>query len=103
VTTPTIRLGRRRIDAVRLDWALAAVLTMVLQLEVWVVGGVGHAAVLALACAPVTLAVAVRRRWPAAVGIGVGLLADVVAGTTGPPDLLSYGVAWMCCMYAFAV
>ena len=103
MTTPTIRLGSRRIDAVRLDGALAVVLTVMLQIEVWVVGGVGHAAVLALACAPVTLAVAVRRRRPAAVGVGVGLLADLLAGTTGPPNLLSYGAAWICCMYAFAV
>ena len=28
---------------------------------------------------------------------------DVVAGVWGPPSLLSYGLAWICCMYGFAV
>ena len=38
-----------------------------------------------------------------AVGVGAGLLGDVVAGVWGPPSLLSYGLAWICCMYGFAV
>ena len=99
----TIRLGRLRVDAVRLDWALAAAFTALLEVEIWVTGPVDHGVVLALACSPVTLAVAVRRRFPAAVGIGAGLVADLVAATLGPPNFLSYGLAWMCCMYAFAV
>ncbi|MGN6377409.1 MAG: sensor histidine kinase [Gaiellales bacterium] len=103
MSTRTIRLGRFRVDAVRLDWALAGLFTVLVQVEIWLTGPVAHAGVLAVACVPVTLAVAVRRRHPAAVGIGAGLLADVVAGTIGPPNLISYGLAWMCCMYAFAV
>jgi signal transduction histidine kinase len=59
--------------------------------------------VLAVTCPIVTLAVAVRRRYPGAVGIGAGLMGDIVAGTIGAPNFLSYGVGWMCCMYAFAV
>jgi signal transduction histidine kinase len=103
VSTRTIRLRRWRVDAVRLDWAVAALLTVLAQIEIWVTGPVDHAGVLAVVCPVVTLAVAVRRRYPAAVGIGAGLLSDVVAGTIGPPNLLSFGIAWMCCIYAFAV
>jgi signal transduction histidine kinase len=103
VSARTIRLGRLRVDAARLDWALAAALTLLLEIELWVTGPAHDTALLAVVCPPVTLAVAVRRRFPAAVGIGAGLLADLVAATVGPPNFLSYGVAWMCCMYAFAV
>ncbi len=103
MSAPTIRLGGLRVDAVRLDWALAALFTVLAEVEIWVTGPVDHAGVLAVVCPLATLAVAVRRRYPEAVGIGTGLLADAVAGTIGPPNLLSYGLAWMCCMYAFAV
>jgi signal transduction histidine kinase len=103
VSTHTIRLGRLRVDAVRLDWALAAALTVLLQIEVWVTGPVDHPWPIALLCCFATLGLAVRRRYPEVVGIGVGLLGDVIAGVWGPPSLISYGLAWMCCMYAFAV
>jgi signal transduction histidine kinase len=103
VSTRTIRLARWHVDAVRLDWVVAAVLTVVAQIEIWATGPVDHAGVLTVACSIVTLGVAVRRRYPAVVGIGAGLLGDLVAGTIGPPSFISYGIAWMCCMYAFAV
>ena len=103
MTTRTIRLVRWRVDAVRLDWVVAALLTVLVQVEIWLTGPVDHAGVLAVTCPIVTLAVAVRRRYPAAVGILAGLMGDLVAGTIGAPNFLSYGVAWMCCLYAFAV
>ena len=78
-------------------------LTVLAQVEIWLTGPVEHAGVLAVVTTTVTLAVAVRRRFPTAAGIWAGLLADVVAGTIGPPNLITYGLAWMCCMYAFAV
>ncbi len=103
VSTRTINLGLRRVDAIQLDRALAVILSAALQVEVWLTGPVDNAVVLSVACLPVTLGVAVRRRHPAGVGIGAGLLADLVAGTVGPPNFISYGLGWMCCMYAFAV
>jgi signal transduction histidine kinase len=99
----TIRLGFARVDAERLDWALAGFFTVLLQFEVWVTGPVDHPWPTAVFCSLITVAVAVRRRYPEAVGIGAGLLGDVIAGVWGPPSLISYGLAWMCCMYAFAV
>jgi signal transduction histidine kinase len=82
---------------------VAVLLTVMLQIEVWVTGPVPHQLVVALLGPLVTLAVAVRRLHPVAVGVGAGLLGDVVAGVWGPPSLLSYGLAWICCMYGFAV
>ncbi|HET6849628.1 MAG TPA: histidine kinase [Gaiellales bacterium] len=103
MSTRTIRLGFARVDAERLDWALAAFFTVLLQVEVWVTGPVDHPWQTSVLCSTVTLAVAVRRRYPEAVGIGAGLFGDVFAGTWGAPSIISYGLAWMFCMYAFAV
>jgi len=99
----TIRLGFTRVDAEHLDWVLAAVFTVLLQVEVWITGPVDHPWPTAVLCSLVTLAVAVRRRYPEVVGIGAGLLGDLFAGVWGPPSIISYGLAWMFCMYAFAV
>jgi signal transduction histidine kinase len=103
VSTREIHLGRLSVDAVRLDWAFAAVFTVLLQVEVWVTGPVDNPVAASLLGSLVTLGVAVRRRYPELVGIGAGLLADLFAGVWGPPSVISYGLAWMFCMYAFAV
>jgi len=103
VSERTLGIGGIRIDPISLDRAVAVLLTVMLQIEVWVTGPVPHQWVVALLGPLVTLAVAVRRPHPVAVGVGAGLLGDVVAGVWGPPSLLSYGLAWICCMYGFAV
>jgi signal transduction histidine kinase len=96
-------LRERAPDPVEVDRLLAVVLTAALQVEAWH----GHAAAnerlpVALLGSSVTAAVAVRRAYPATVGIGAGLVAIVVAIGWGPPSLVSWGIAWMCCLYAFA-
>ncbi len=101
--TRRIHLGQFSVDAVRLDWAFAAVFTVLLQFEVWVTGPVDNAVATSVLCSFVTVGVAVRRRYPEAVGLGAGLLADVFAGVWGPPSVISFGLSWMFCMYAFAV
>ena len=99
----TLGIGRIRIDPISLDRAVAVLLTVMLEIEVWVTGPVPHQLMVALLGPLFTLAVAVRRLHPVAVGVGAGLLGDVIAGVWGPPSLLSYGLAWICCMYGFAV
>jgi signal transduction histidine kinase len=47
--------------------------------------------------------VAVRRRFPAAAGIAAALLADAVAIAWKPPSSVSYGIAWLCSLYALTV
>jgi len=47
--------------------------------------------------------VAVRRRYPAAAGIAAALLADIVAIAWKPPNIASFGIAWLCSLYALTV
>ena len=101
---PAIPIRGPRIDLLKFDRVLAVLLTVVLEIEVWVGGAApGHAIATALLGALMTGLVAIRRPYPATAGVGAGLLADLFAGVWGPPSLISYGVAWMCCMYGLAV
>jgi signal transduction histidine kinase len=91
-------------DPLKLDRVGAVLLTATFQLEVWVTGGVTHDQIaIALSGVLLTSAVAIRRAHPTLVGVGAGFVAAIVAGLWGPPSLLSWGVAWMCCLYALAV
>ena len=47
--------------------------------------------------------VAVRRRYPAAAGIAAALIADIVAIAWKPPNTISFGIAWLCSIYALTV
>jgi signal transduction histidine kinase len=51
----------------------------------------------------VTLAVGVRRRLPATTGLLAGGVAVVLAAVWSAPSLITWGIAWLCCMYALAV
>jgi signal transduction histidine kinase len=93
-----------RSDPLKLDRTLAVLLTATLELEVWAGDGAGrHRLELALIGAVMTAAIGFRRLYPAAIGIGVGLLAVLVAAAWKPPELVSYLIAWMCAMYGLAV
>ena len=97
------RFRRLRTDLQKLDWVLAGLLTLGLELEVWLGSG-GHERLVTAFLGPiVTGAVAVRRRYPASVGLIAGFVAALISGVWGPPSLVSWGIAWICCMYAFAV
>jgi signal transduction histidine kinase len=97
------RFRRLRTDLQKLDWVLAGLLTLGLELEVWLGSG-GHEGLVTAFLGPiVTGAVAVRRRYPASVGLIAGFVAALISGVWGPPSLVSWGIAWICCMYAFAV
>ena len=97
------RLRRLRPDLVRLDWALAVVLTVALWLETWLGGNAqGHRIALSIGGALTTAAVAFRRRYPGAVGIGAALL-SVLMQSAWPSAEVTYGIAWICNMYGFAV
>jgi signal transduction histidine kinase len=97
------RLSRLRFDPVKIDWALAAVFTLLTQQAIWLHADGAHhrpgAAALALA---ITAPVAVRRRWPALVGTAVPALAAVdhavFAGTS-----IGYPLANFFALYALAV
>ena len=103
VRTRLAHLRRARLNPLKIDWLLAGVLTLGLELEAWL-GGTSsreHLAV-ALLGATVTVAVAVRRLYPASVGLLAGLVAALISAVWGPPSMVSWGIAWICCMYGLA-
>jgi signal transduction histidine kinase len=96
---------RSRLDPRRVDRALAVLLLAGVELEVWI-GGDGssrHRVVAAVVGALVTGSLAVRRRFPRAVGFGVqGLLvADLFLSGHLPAGPVT--VAWFCALYALTV
>src|SRR5437879_6600131 len=96
------RLLRLRPDPLKLDAALAVVLTVGLELEAWLTGSQPHHRLFVALVGPVlTLAIAIRRRYPATVGAGAGIV-GVVAASLAPPNLATFGIAWICDMYALA-
>ena len=104
VRTRPLRLGGFRIDPVKLDVILAIGLAMVSELEAWFGSATGRERlVIAIAGPLMASTVALRRRYPAAAGITAALLADVVAIAWKPPNTVSFGVAWVCSIYALTV
>ncbi len=102
------RLARLRLvllTRLQLDWLLAGALTFGLELETWLGGGMAFRERLASALlgATVTAAVAVRRLYPTSVGLIAGFVAALLSAVWGPPSLVFWGVAWICCMYGLAV
>ncbi len=97
------RLKAHRPDPVKLDRILAAGLTVALWLETWLTGNAeGHRVAVTLYGTTATVAVAFRRRHPQIVGVGAAVSAGAIQ-TFWPASLLTYGIAWMCDMYALAV
>jgi signal transduction histidine kinase len=96
-------VARLRIDPVTLDRVLAIVLTIAIELEIWLGSNQPHHKVaLAIACPLLTGAIAVRRRYPFVVGTGAALW-GVVTSTFFPANLATVLIAWPCCLYALAV
>ena len=95
---------RYRLDAVAVDWALALVLTVAGQLEVWLTTGSGHNLVVASVVTLVTTAsVAVRRRWPTTVGVVVPVVSSIQLAFWSDPQIIAAGIAYFCVLYALAV
>jgi signal transduction histidine kinase len=94
------RLRRFTLDPVKVDWALAAVLTVGAQLAIWLGSDAAHhrfgAALVALA---ITAPIAARRRYPALVGTAVSLLA-AVDHSLWDAQFVGYPIATFCALYA---
>ena len=96
-------LTRARIDPQKRDYAVAAILTVPLELETWLGSNAqGHRVALTVAGPFFTAAIAVRRRYPTAVGVGAGVLGSVLQ-TRWPSAEITMGIAWICDFYALAV
>jgi signal transduction histidine kinase len=99
-----LHLGGFRIDPIKLDVLLAAILAIGSELEVWFGTVTGRERLVVAIAGPLMAAtVAIRRRYPAFAGIAAALIADVVAIGWKPPNTASFGIAWLCSMYALAV
>jgi signal transduction histidine kinase len=100
----TLRSVRRRPRGEILDRFVAAFLVVLGQVEIWIGhtahGPRGAAAPLMLV---MTAAVAVRRRWPLAVGVVVLLANGVLWLFVDREVSVAHGVAWICALYAIAV
>lgn len=94
---------RVRLDATRSDQLVAAALFIGVELQVALGMRWGaHAAVAAIIGGFVTASVALRRRYPAAVGLAVqAAMASTVDYTHLPAGPVSIG--WFCALYALAV
>jgi signal transduction histidine kinase len=104
VRTPLGRLRRFGLSPLKIDWLVAGVLTLTLELEAWLgAAASGERLAIALLGGIVTASVAVRRLYPTSVGVTAALVAALISGVWGPPSLVSWGIAWLCCMYGLAV
>jgi signal transduction histidine kinase len=94
------RLRRLKLDPVKVDWTLAAVLTVGAQLAIWFGSDATHhrpaATLVALA---ITAPIAVRRRYPTLVGAGVPLLA-ALDHNVWDAQFVGYPIATICALYA---
>jgi signal transduction histidine kinase len=99
-----LRLGRFRIDPVKLDLILAGVLAVGSGLEAWLGNATGQERLVVAIAGPLMAStVAVRRRYPAAAGIAAASIANIVAIAWKPPNTVSFGIAWLCSLYALTV
>jgi len=99
-----LRLGRFRIDPVKLDLILAGVLAVGSGLEAWLGNATGQERLVVAIAGPLMAStVAVRRRYPAAAGIAAASIANIVAIAWKPPNTVRFGIAWLCSLYALTV
>ena len=94
------RLRRFRLDPVKVDWTLAALLSVGAQLAIWLGSDAAHHRLGAALVAPaITAAIAVRRRYPTLVGTAVPLVA-AFDHDLWDPQFVGYPVATFCALYA---
>jgi signal transduction histidine kinase len=97
-------LPRVRIDPIKLDYALAAVTTIVAQLEIWIGHEVhSHRLWGAVVVNVPTLSIAVRRRYPTLVGVGVPVFAASQHALARDPQIVASPIGYFCALYALAV
>jgi signal transduction histidine kinase len=93
-----------RLDPLTVDRLLAAVFLVGVELQVWLGGGGDRQrTIAAVVGAVVTASVAIRRRFPAAVGLGVQGLLVLDVSVWGHLPAGPVTVAWFCALYALAV
>ena len=88
---------------VAFDCALAAVLLVAAELQIWVAGAAGYEVVAASIAPPMAAAVAVRRLYPTLAGVvAQGSIAGAFA-IWGDTQILGTSIAWLCALYGMTV
>jgi hypothetical protein len=91
-------------DPTFVDRMVAVAATVGVELEVWLADAThGHPLAFGLLAPLVTLPVAVRRRWPLAVALLATAVDALATAIWGPPELVSWFVAWAFALYGLAV
>jgi signal transduction histidine kinase len=101
-----LRARRPFLDPHTLDLVVAVALTVVAQLEVWLANGVPtdrHRVVAAVVSLLATVGVALRRRWPLAVGVTVSWAFALQFAFLGDPQIVAASIGWLCALYALTV
>jgi signal transduction histidine kinase len=91
-----------RLSPLAVDRALAAVLTVLAQAEVWLGHG-DHRLVASFVAFVATASIAFRRRFPTLVGVVVPLLYSIQLGFWGDPQIIFASVGYFCALYGLAV
>jgi signal transduction histidine kinase len=87
---------------VTVDRVVAAVLSLVAIVEIWL-GNVDDRVLVTVVSLVATGSVAIRRRHPFEVGVGVTVLFDVQLASISDPQIIAAGIAYFCGLYALAV
>jgi signal transduction histidine kinase len=100
VHTSLRRLASARLDPLTVDRALAALLTLAAEAQVWLgTTATPGRLVPALLSPAVTASVAVRRRFPASVGVGAAALMVLQLSVWGDAQVIAAGIAYFCALY----
>jgi len=101
VTQPLSRLRR---DPVAFDRALAVVLAVLGELQIWLGNPVPHdRRAMTIATVPMYLALAYRRRYPAGAGFFAVALVSIEFAVWGGVEVIPYSIAWGCAVYGLTV
>jgi signal transduction histidine kinase len=91
-------------SAVAFDRALAAVLLVLGELQIWLGDPIPHEpAVMSVATLPMYLALAFRRRYPALAGFFAQALVATQFAIWGGVEVIPYSIAWGCAIYGLTV
>src|SRR6478672_5437375 len=86
------------------DCALAVVLVVAAELQIWVGGGAGRFAVVAAVVAtPLAACVAVRRLYPTLAGVVAQGVMALTFGVWGDTQIFGSSIAWFCALYGLTV
>jgi signal transduction histidine kinase len=89
---------------VTVDRALAAVLLLIAELEVWLTGAAGGHRLLAAIVAPILMAcLALRRRYPLGAGLVGNTAVSIQFAITPNIQVIATSVAWFCILYGLTV